>query len=107
MPFKKGDVNINRKGRPLTPEHKLERVLQVLEDVAFHPAKELVSLYRTTQNDNLKKQILVILLDYTEGKKKTVEDTEAPQTIDTSKKNAEKAHELLQQLEDETQKKQA
>ncbi len=102
--FTKGDPRINRKGRPLGPEKALARVLQVLEETQFHPVRELIKLYKDTPDDKLKKQILVILLEYMEGKKKATEDVDAPTTPDTSKQNAEAAHKLLDELESESQK---
>lgn len=101
MPFEKGDPRINRKGRPLKPENRLARILQVLEDVQFHPAKELIVLYRQTKNEKLKRQILLDLIKYMEGEKKPIADLGAPTTVEDSKKKAETTHELLKKLEAE------
>lgn len=108
MPFAKGDPNINRKGRPLSPEKAFQRVVDLLEEIQFHPAKELVRMYRTTRDEKIKKDILFKLLSFVEGKKadeKSPTAPKKPESPEESKKNAEKQAELLKQLEADAQKK--
>ncbi len=108
MPFKKNDKNINRDGRPLSLDHKLEKVLDLMEELHFHPAKELITLYRKTKNEGLQAKILVDLLKFVEGKKADQKDPlppKKPESPEESRKNAEKQAELIAMLEADAQKK--
>lgn len=106
--FQKGDPRINRKGRPLGPDKAFQKVVDLLEDIQFHPAKELVRMYRITRDEKIKAQILFKLLAYVEGKKADQKDPHSPkkpESPEESRKNAEKQAELLKQLEADAQKK--
>lgn len=106
--FLPDDPNINRKGRPLSPDKAFEKVVDLLEDLQFHPAKELVRMYRVTRDEKIKAQILFKLLSYVEGKKADAKDSKAPtkpETPEESKRNAEKQAELIKKLEADAQKK--
>lgn len=106
--FVPGDPNINRNGRPMNPDKAFEQVVVLLEKLQFHPAKELVRMYRTTKDEKLKAQILFKLLGYVEGKKADQKDPPSPkkpESPEESRKNAEKQAELLAKLEADAQKK--
>ena len=108
MAFKKDDKNINREGRPLSLDHKLERVIDLMEELRFHPAKELVVLYRKSKDERVQTKILVELLKFVEGKKADQKDPQSPkkpESPEESRKNAEKQAELMKKLEAESQKK--
>ncbi len=92
----------------MNPDKAFQKVVDLLEDLQFHPAKELVRMYRVTRDEKIKAQILFKLLGYVEGKKADQKDPlspKKPESPEESRKNAEKQAELLKQLEADATKK--
>ena len=109
MPFEKNDPNIDKRGRPANPDKVLEKVIDLMERSRFHPAKELIKMYRNTNLEtHVRAKILLELLKYVEGKKADQKEPPLPKkpiSPEESRKNAETQAELIKKLEADAQKK--
>jgi hypothetical protein len=102
--FEKGDPRINRNGRPRGSRNKLQATMELLAQKGWHPVEELWKLYKKTPSDKLKKEILVALLPYCEGKIKD-RDAGSLTSPEESKQAAEETLKMLKELESQTHKK--
>jgi len=74
MTFKKGDKKPSNSGRKKgTPNKKTKELMEVLG--SFSPAEELIRIYNSTENEELKAGICKDLLKYVYPQRKAVEMT--------------------------------